>query len=145
MFKITKTYTDFNGTERTEDFYFHFTTTELQRMENTKTDGFTLSKFVDKLRRANEEEELTNLWQDLVLAAYGEKSGDGRHFYKTDAIREDFKYSQAYDAIYRELSKNTDLAVEFFNNVIPDDLKEQIDVGKAMAEAGLVADSNKTE
>ena len=38
MYKKTVTYTDFNGVERTEDFYFNFTKAELIDMQ-LSTDG----------------------------------------------------------------------------------------------------------
>ena len=36
MFKKTITYTDFNGNERTEDFYFHLSKAELAEMDLSK-------------------------------------------------------------------------------------------------------------
>ena len=48
MRKETITYTDYNDIERTEDFYFNVTKTELLRMEADKNGAFStvLEKFV---------------------------------------------------------------------------------------------------
>ncbi len=124
MFKITKTYKDFDGNERTEDFYFNFTVTELQKMQMSKDGG--LDKFVDKISKANDLDELIILWQDLLLKAYGEKSADGRRFDKSDEIRHNFECSKAFDEIYRELSTNTEEAIRFFNQLIPEELRKEV-------------------
>ena len=41
MFKKTITYNDFNGVERTEDFYFHLTKAELIKLEFSESGGLT--------------------------------------------------------------------------------------------------------
>ena len=39
MIKKTMTYTDYNGTERTEDFYFNLTKAEVMEMEMSTSGG----------------------------------------------------------------------------------------------------------
>ena len=39
MLKKTINYTDYNGNERTEDFYFNLTEAEILEMEMSKTGG----------------------------------------------------------------------------------------------------------
>ena len=41
MLKKTITYTDYNGTERTEDFYFNLTKAEILDMEMSEAGGLT--------------------------------------------------------------------------------------------------------
>ena len=40
MLKKTVTYTDYNGVERTEDFYFNLTKAEITEMELSTAGGF---------------------------------------------------------------------------------------------------------
>ena len=56
MYKKTITYTDFNGTERTEDFYFHMTQAEILKMEYSQEGGMT-----NVIQKIIETEETTKL------------------------------------------------------------------------------------
>ena len=52
MLKETITYIDFNDLERTEDFYFNLTRTELIRMEMSKNSRLT--GLLTKITKAND-------------------------------------------------------------------------------------------
>ena len=54
MLKRTITYIDYNGTERTEDFYFSFSKAELQEMELGTAGG--LAKSIENIIAAIEKE-----------------------------------------------------------------------------------------
>lgn len=43
MYKKTITYTDYNGVERKEDFYFNLNRAELTKLELSKDGGYALS------------------------------------------------------------------------------------------------------
>lgn len=120
MFAKKITYTDFNGSERTETFYFNFTKAELAEMELGRAGGFT--EYVDKIVSAQDSVELIKLFKELVLKAYGEKSEDGRRFMKSDAIREAFSQTQAYSDIFMEFAFDEKAAAKFINAVVPADI-----------------------
>ena len=63
MIKETITYTDYNGTERTEDFYFNMTKTELLRMEQDKSGSF--SGVLEKFIKAKDNADLSTLSRSL--------------------------------------------------------------------------------
>lgn len=117
MLKRTITYIDYNGVERTEDFYFNLTRAELMEMHLT-TDG-GMDELIDDIVKAKRQKELEKLFKEILLKSYGEKSADGRKFYKNDAIRADFEASPAYDKLYMELFTDEDAAAKFINAVIP--------------------------
>ena len=50
MLKKTVTYTDYNGTERTEDFYFNLSKAEVIEMETTTAGGYACLRILLKLR-----------------------------------------------------------------------------------------------
>ena len=50
MLKKTITYTDYNGMERTEDFYFNLSKAELMEMEMSTTGG--MEAYVEKIVNA---------------------------------------------------------------------------------------------
>lgn len=117
MLKKTVTYIDFDGNERTEDFFFNLTEQEIAEMELSTEGG--LGNFINKAVAAKSQVELIELFKKLILAAYGVKSADGRRFVKNDAVREDFMSTQAFSDIYMELVQDADKASEFFNGIVP--------------------------
>lgn len=123
MLKKTITYTDYNGVERTEDFYFHFNKLELMEME-LSTGGLT--DLVTKLINSNDVASIINIFKDLVLKAYGEKSADGKRFVKIDSkgnkLANDFAQTEAYPILFMELATDADKAAAFINGIIPADM-----------------------
>lgn len=117
MLKKTVTYIDFDGNERTEDFFFNLTEQEIAEMELSTEGG--LGNFINKAVAAKSQVELIELFKKLILAAYGVKSADGRRFVKNDTVREDFMSTQAFSDIYMELVQDADKASSFFNGIVP--------------------------
>lgn len=117
MLPIKRTYTDFNGVEREETFYFNLTKAELAEWELGVTGG--LSKMVEKITAAKDVPALAKLFKELLLKSYGVKSDDGRRFIKSDALREEFAQTQAYSDLYIELAQDEKVAADFISGVIP--------------------------
>lgn len=129
MLKKTVTYTDFNGTERTETLHFNLTQTELVELAIALPDGVSdiikenPDGTVDEAQATRILEVLGgsgvyDFIKKLVLKAYGEKSEDGRLFKKTPALTEEFSYTMAYDAIVMELMTSDENAANFVNGLI---------------------------
>lgn len=121
MLRRPITYTDFEGEEVTEDFYFNLTKAEVLRLEVTTKGGF-----LKNLRRAIDENNTGRIFEiieRMILESYGEKSEDGRKFLKTEEIRNDFAHSEAYSELLMELTAGENaekVAADFLNAVIPD-------------------------
>jgi hypothetical protein len=122
MLKETSTYTDYDGNERTEDFYFNLTKAEILEMELSTTGG--MENMVRRMIAAQDTPELVALFKKLVLAAYGVKSPDGRRFIKSDALREEFSQTEAYSDLFMELATDADKAAAFVNGIVPVDLAD---------------------
>jgi len=122
MLKETRTYTDYDGNERTEDFYFNLTKAEILEMELSTTGG--MENMVRRMIAAQDTPELVALFKKLVLTAYGVKSPDGRRFIKSDALREEFSQTEAYSDLFMELATDADKAAAFVNGIVPVDLAE---------------------
>lgn len=120
MLKITKTQTDFNDVEKTEDFFFHLTKAELLDMEMETEGGFV--ETVKAIANAKNTPELMKLFKKLLLKAYGEKTPDGG-FLKSEEILQKFMAKQAFSDIYVELATDDVKAAEFINKVIPQAIK----------------------
>lgn len=121
------TYTDFNGLERTETFYFNITKGEIAEMELTHPGGYL--DYIERIIAAKDQKELTECFTQLILSAYGEKTEDGRHFKKSKEISDLFHTSEAYSELLMELLTDVDAASAFVNGIMPkvDLTKEQQD------------------
>lgn len=128
MLKKTITYTDYNGVERTEDFYFNLSKAEIMEMELGVSGGF--AEMLRNIVKANDTPNLIKIFKDLVLKAYGEKSSDGKRFIKSEEISTAFSQTEAYSILFMELATNAEEASKFVNGIVPADLSQ-----KALASA----------
>lgn len=124
MVKKTITYKDFDGQERTEDYYFNLTKTELTEMELSMNGG--LSTLLEKIIKEKDMKQLIEYFKRIVLDSYGEKSLDGRMFIKNDKLKEEFKSTMAYSEIFMELANDDKAAADFINGILPSDLAEEV-------------------
>lgn len=124
MLKKTVKYTDYNGEEQTEDFYFNLTKVECMELEFGFGPGETLSGSIRKLIDTNDMGTVIKTIKDIVLKSYGEKSADGKRFIKNDANREAFEQSPAFEEIYWELVTDAEKAADFINGIVPSAVRE---------------------
>ena len=117
MLKKTITYTDYNGVERTEDFYFNLTKAELMEMEIGTTGG--MADMIKRIVDAKDAPAIIKIFKELVLKAYGEKSADGKRFVKSPEISNGFAQTEAYSQLFMELATDADAAAAFVNGIIP--------------------------
>lgn len=117
MIKKTITYTDYDGNNRTEDFYFNLTKAEVMEMEMS-TDG-GLEKMINKIIQTTDTKKIIEIFKSIILKSYGEKSPDGRRFIKNDELREAFSQTEAYSQLFMELATDAKAATDFVNGVIP--------------------------
>lgn len=126
MIKKTVTYTDFNGNERTEDFYFNLTQVELAELD-LGVSGVSggLLGLLKKIVREKDQRQIVEYFKKIVLMAYGEKSVDGRRFVKSEEIRNGFAPTEAYSKIFMELAQDADEAAKFVNGIMPKEVVEE--------------------
>lgn len=117
MLKKTITYPDYNGVERTEDFYFNLTKAEVMEMELSTAGG--LAEMITKIVNAQDAPAIIKVFKDLILKAYGEKSPDGKRFVKSEALAEAFSQTEAYSQLFMELATDADAAADFVNGIVP--------------------------
>lgn len=120
MLKKTITYTDYNGVERTEDFYFNLSKAELMEMEMSTSGGF--AETIQKIVAAQDAPTIIKIFKDLILKAYGEKSPDGKRFIKSEELSNSFAQTEAYSNLFMELATNDEAAANFVNGVMPSNL-----------------------
>ena len=124
MLKKTITYTDYNGVERKEDFYFNLSQAELTEMEMSTTGGFV--EMVNRIVAAQDSPAIIKVFKEMVLKAYGVKSDDGRRFIKSEELSIAFSQTEAYSKLFMELATNADEAAKFVNGIVPADLNKNV-------------------
>lgn len=119
MIVKTVTYTDFNGNERTESFWFHLSRPELTEMLLGIDNNIEM--YIKTIIKSENYYEIVKIFKKLLLEAYGEKSEDGRRFIKLPEKTKEFSESEAYSVLFTELTTNEEKASEFVNGLISKD------------------------
>lgn len=117
MLKKTITYTDYNGVERTEDFYFNLNEAEMIDLEMGISGGFT--EWVEKVVKAKDGVTIMKLFKDFIARSYGIKSPDGTRFEKSKEISDAFMQTEAYNVLFMELVYDDKVAAAFVNAIVP--------------------------
>lgn len=134
MLKKTITYEDYNGVERTEDFYFNLSKAEIMEMEMSINGGLTA--MINQVVATQDSPTIIKIFKDLILKAYGEKSLDGKRFLKVDndgtPLSVAFSQTEAYSILFMELATDSDAAAKFVNGIIPADTAKQLAASNAL-------------
>lgn len=141
MIKKTIKFKDYNGTERSEDLYFHISkasvlTSPDEIYKEIVSIGLDLqerSRFLSdietELDPQNPFDKNTQLVADsvrmvarlldrLVDLSYGKRSEDGLKFVKNEQVLTDFKNSAVYDSFVEQMIANQDEMIEFINQLL---------------------------
>lgn len=130
MLKKTIVYTDYNGNERKETFYFNFTQAELTDMNLSVQGGY--QSWIRQIIDTQNVPEIAKIFKKIIYESYGEKSSDGRRFIKSKELSEAFAQTEAYSKLYMELATDAKAAADFVNGVMPAELV------KAAEESNLI-------
>ncbi len=117
MLKKAITYTDYNGVERTEDFYFNLSKAEVMEMELGTVGG--LAEMLKRIVDSQDVPALIKNFKEIILKAYGEKSPDGKRFIKSEELSTAFSQTEAYSTLFMELATDHEAASVFINGIIP--------------------------
>lgn len=119
MLKRTIKYTDFDGNERTEDFYFNLSKAEVTEMELGVDGGMT--QMLTKIVAEKDGKKIVETFKEIIFKAYGEKSPDGKRFIKSKELSDNFSFTGAYEILFMELATDANLAAEFVKGILPID------------------------
>lgn len=124
MLKKTITYTDYNGEERTEDFYFNLSRAELVMMESSKLGG--MRAYYERIIQAKDNVAIMECFRDLIRMAVGEKSPDGKRFVKSEEYATAFEQSEAYSELIIELLSDEHIALNFIQGILPPSIQKEV-------------------
>lgn len=127
MLKKVIKYTDYDGNEREEDFYFNLSKNELIKMQVSEAGGF--ENLLVKIVNEKDMQKIIALLEMIILKSYGEKSLDGKRFIKSPELAAAFSQTEAYDSLFMELATNSESAAAFIKGIMPNGI--DIDDDKA--------------
>lgn len=124
MLKKTIKYTDYNGVDREEDFYFNLSKAEIMEMEIGTTGGYV--EMLQRIVQTQDGPSLMKIFKELIMKAYGRKSADGKRFEKSKELSEEFVQTEAYSNLFMELiTGGADAVSQFVIGIMPGELQEQ--------------------
>ena len=124
MLKKIITYTDYNGVERTEPFYFNLSKAELMEMELGVTGGMT--EMLNKIINAKDGPSLMKIFKEMIMKSYGVKSDDGKRLIKSEELSIAFTQTEAYSVLFMELITDDKAAADFVNGIIPNEIQTEV-------------------
>lgn len=117
MLKKVIKYTDYDGVEREESFYFNMSQAELAEMELSVAGG--MGELIRKMVDEKDQVRLAEMFKRIILMSYGVKSNDGKRFMKSEELSREFTQTEAYSNLYMELISDAKAAADFVNGIIP--------------------------
>lgn len=77
-------------------------------------------KLIEKIIATKDNKKIVEIFKDLLLRSYGEKSPDGRRFIKSEELTTAFLQTEAYSDLFMELASDAKAAADFVNAIVPD-------------------------
>ena len=132
MLKKSIKYVDYNGETQTDECYFNLSKSELMEIQVSEKGGF--ENYLTALIEEKDQKKIYNLFKEIVLMSYGQKSSDGRTFIKKKMVdgqmirlRDEFEQTEAFSELMMELLTGGDTAIaEFINKLIPKELADEV-------------------
>lgn len=131
------TYTDYDGVQHTDKFYFNISKAELIEMDASETGGLT--KRLQEIVDANETADIFKRVKSIILKAYGRKSPDGKRFIKSHEMSQEFEQTEAYSELIMEFMQNPKSFEEFMRHTLP-----KVDVEETTKPAGNAIPMNSS-
>ena len=126
------TYKTLDGTPVTREFYFHLSKIDLAEMDILTPGGY--AKKLKEITETSEAHLVYPILKEIILASVGKRSANGEEFERTDAIRNAFVQSNAYEVFIFDLLGNATNAAEFMNGIIPAELRDAVANGSGVLE-----------
>lgn len=143
MYAKTIKYTDYNGNQREETFYFNLSKAELIDLEWRTPGG--LENYMKHIMSMMDGQALADTFKMLIEKSYGVKDPEGRRFIKNEKVLKNFTETEAYVELYVQLATDDKAAAEFVNGIFPKEAVEAARKQKEMADkAGIqLVDTSK--
>lgn len=124
MIKLTIKYTDFNDNEVEEDVYFHFSQDEM--FDYIRENREYIAGEVSNALTTEDYIETYKAVRDLVVAAYGERSKDGRRFVKNEETKLNFVETPRLDVVLEQILESDETMKRFINGILPPKMRDVV-------------------
>ena len=135
MYKEKIKYTDYNGAEREEDFFFNLNKAEVIEMEVGEAGGY--GEMLKRIVESQDGAAIMKTFKTLILKSYGIKSPDGKRFMKSEEISREFEQTEAYSTLFVSLCTSAEKATKFINGILPLSDDERKVLAKKSAETKI--------
>ena len=133
MYKKVIKYEDYNGVAHEEEFLFNMTEAEITEMNLGVKGG--MGAIMQQIANTRDIPKLIEIFKNIILKAYGEKSPDGRKFVKSQELRDAFEQCPAYSELFMELVQDNKAASDFLIGIMPKKVREAGENGIQEAQA----------
>ena len=121
MIRKEITYTDYNGAEKTEAYWFNLNKAELLRLQ-FGVKGMDFHGVLTQMAADKEGGFIMDSVDDVIMKSIGQRTEDGR-FVKDPEYAAWFKTTDAYSELFTELCTDTVNGPIFMNGLIPENMK----------------------
>jgi hypothetical protein len=136
VIKKTIQYTDLDGKPVSVEWHFSMDAAELLEMKTSSGTG--LYAALEAITGNGDKTMVMGAFREIMLASVGRR--EGQRFVKNNDLRDEFKQTGAYAALFLEFMTNTMAAVDFIMGIVPADLASKFNIGairQQMADAGI--------
>ena len=84
-----------------------------------------MEQMIQRIIDTQDRKRIVEIFKEIILKAYGEKSLDGKRFEKIrdgKRLADDFAQTEAYSILFMELATDSGAATAFINGVMPQGL-----------------------
>ena len=120
MLKKTITYSDLDGNQIVEDFYFNLSAAEIAEMELSHRGG--LSSYLQQIINSNDGAAIITAFKEIISKSYGQRSDDGKRFIKSPELSKAFMETDAYSQMFLEMVTSAEASAEFVRGIVPANL-----------------------
>ena len=129
MIKKTIKYHDYEGNEREDDFYFHLTQIEMNKINADPSLPGGIEATIQRCLKNNDAGEMLRVIDMLISRSYGVKLPEGG-FVKRNAsglpLYEMFVNTEAYDNLLSELISNEKSITNFLMGCLTEEARKQV-------------------
>lgn len=129
MIKKTITSEDFDGNQKTKDYYFHMNQVEFAKLNSEVPGG--LEKTIQDIIANQDQGAMLRLVDLLVSRSYGERDEEDGGFTKIGKngrpLYEKFVNTSAYDNLIIELIQGEKNIVTFLSGIMPKEVQARMD------------------
>lgn len=117
-------YTDFNGDECTDEYYFNLSKAEIFSLDfDYASEGGFVAHLLN-VAKSGDPKGLWNLIKGMVDKSVGKRSADGKRFIKSKEILEEFRSTEGYGELLIELVTDSEKLNEFVTGIVDKALQD---------------------